>query len=404
MKSIQEKCELLSEEYKDADKDSLMQLLLVCDGSMVNTRALLDESFERSVSKKRLAKYQSTVTSMFAKRQKLTPQGSNDPSHVKHPINLTFSAANSLGKKSTKVISIYDESQVKELLYPYISLHKNFLPQELSNKVLTNLMDNTHMFKPKEFYLFEKLCKSNHDLGLLYFPDGFNHDNAYYNGQKADIYSFNDVLIETSKTIDNYINTEIIPRYPKLPFQRPEYHVSACVVNYFSLLSNNLDWHSDRLQGMGPQNFVASFSVGSTREFRLRRHLYPNIIYSIHLPHNTLLLMHPGCQELFKHSVNSMKKPLQLNPICGLARFNLTFRYFPKDFTDNTPKCKCKIPMCLRRAYKNPDDSNFGKYHWSCENIYQNKDCKTFYWADFNNSDNNFISESDDCISTWTCQ
>lgn len=386
MKTLEEKCELLSDEYKDVDKDALIQLLLVCGESLVKTRALLDESFERSASSSRLAKYQSSITSMLGPKKK----------------KLKVQQPTSNVSDRTKVITIYDEAQVDELLAPYVSLHRNFLPQKLSNNVLTHIMDNSHMYKPQEFYLFEKLCKSNHSLGFLYFPENFDQDTAYYNGQKGKIFAFNEDLVETAKLINNYINDKVIPNYEKLPFQQSEFHASACVINYYSKLSNNLDWHSDRLQAMGPHNFVASVSLGSTREFRLRRHSEPRIIYSIHLPHNALLLMHPGCQELFKHCVNPMKKSLQLHPICGLSRFNLTFRYFPRDFTDSSPKCKCDIPMCLRRAYKDPTSSNFGRYHWTCENIYRNKDCKTFHWADFNNPENHFISETEETISTWT--
>lgn len=397
MKTIQEKCELLAEEYKDVDPDALEQLLLVCEGSVAKTRVLLDESFERTNSANRSAQYQSTITSMFGPSNKKRKKNPATPQVYGSP-------KSSNNKTKTKIVLIYDESQVLEHLHPYVSVHRNFLPQKLSNSVLTYLMDNRKMFTPSEFYMFERWCKSNHDLGFLHIPDRFDHKNAYYNGVKGQAHTFDDVLYSSSSLIEDYINAEIIPNYEKLPFQQPKYQVSACVVNHYSQLSNNLDWHSDRLQGMGPHNFVASLSLGCTREFRLRRHSLPNIIYSVPLPHNTLLLMHPGCQELFKHCVNPMKKPLQLHPLCGPTRFNVTFRYFPKEFTENTPKCKCNIPMCLRRSYKRPDDPNFGKYHWTCENSYQNKDCKTFHWADFDNVKNHYISESDDSVSTWTCQ
>lgn len=381
--SIDRKLQTLKDEYINADVDTLRQLLLMCGESLTKTRIILDESFERKGSKHL---YQSSLTSTFK-------------SNKRHkPLQRTITSF------QTRVVSVYNEQLVKELLDPYVSLYKNYLPPKLANTLLEDLLNNKDRFKAKEFYLFEKLCKSNHGSGMLYLADDFNEDTVVYNGEKRSYYEFDNKVTQVANMLNTFVNQEIIPKYPKLPFQAPHFKASACVVNYFEKISNNLDWHSDRLQHIGPHCYIASISLGATREFRLRRHSEPSVIYSIPLPHNCLLIMHPGCQELFKHSVNPMNKALQINAISGSSRFNLTFRYFPPDFVNHVPKCKCNIPMTLRRSYKKPQDGSFGKYHWSCENIYRNKDCKTFYWADFKNQQGNFISKDAESASTWDCK
>ncbi|CAH6721405.1 hypothetical protein CLIB1444_06S01420 [[Candida] jaroonii] len=387
---FEDKLDILKEEYKLADPETLSELLLVCDGSLKKTRAILDETFQRTLSSKH-ALYQSSITSMFmgSKKRKV-----EQPKKLEQPGD----------NERTRIITLYDEHQVKEFLHPYVSLHKNFTPHKLSNVMLQYLMENKHKFSPTEFYMFEKKCKSDHSSGMLYLPGAVNTDDMYYNGVRHNTYELDNELLEVTDLVNSYLNDEIIPKYPKLPFQQPDFKCSGCVVNYYENLSNKLDWHSDRLQSIGPHCYIASLSLGSTREFRLRRHSQPKIIYSIHLPHNSLLLMHPGCQELFKHCVNPLKKTLQMNSLSQSSRFNLTFRYFPPNFTAHRPKCKCDLPMVLRRSYKSPNDENFGKYHWTCENVYMNKDCHTFHWADFNDPDNNFISQDNDSVSKWDGQ
>ena len=132
---------------------------------------------------------------------------------------------------------------------------------------------------------------------------------------------------------------------------------------------------------IGPHNFIVSISLGATREFRLRKNYTdgtdPSPIYSIIIPHNSMVIMQAGCQEEYRHSVNSMRTALQVNPISGAARFNLTFRFYPLQFIKQLPRCECNLTMTLRRSFKSIETR--GKYFWSCENKYQNKDCGCFY-------------------------
>lgn len=173
-----------------------------------------------------------------------------------------------------------------------------------------------------------------------------------------------------------------------------------CLVNCYEKLDSNLAWHSDRLSHIGPLNYVASLSLGATRVFRLRRNYDKNSpTFHIPLPHNSVLLMKPGCQEEFQHCVGIMSKAIALHETSGSIRFGLTSRHYPPFFIENLPKCQCNLGMILRRSYKNV--AIRGQYFWACENIYQNKDCGDFHWADFNNVTGHYIAKDKTCISTW---
>ncbi|EGV60098.1 hypothetical protein PSN45_002161 [Yamadazyma tenuis] len=379
-----EKLRILGLEYPDANKEVLRELLVACDDSLVQMRLILDQSFQR-VKNATSPQYQSSVDSMLgssSKKRKVDPHAPPRDSR-------------------SKVVMLHTEDQVREALHPYVSLHRNFLPREDADKVLVALMNNKHRYNAQQFYLFDQVCKTKSRSAFYYVPEDFVIETARYNGIIGELIPFDESLTAAAKLMNKYVNERVIPHYKRLEFQQPKYSISGCVVNYFPQLSDDLGWHSDRLQSMGPQNYIGSISFGSTREFRLRRHSNPSVIYSIHIPHNGMLLMHPGCQELFKHCVNSIKVPLQLHPICGVERYSVTFRDYPEEFTKHVPKCKCGIPMVLRRSFKTAADKNFGKYYWSCENTYQNKDCKEFHWADFTNHKNKMRSQNDASVSQW---
>lgn len=77
----------------------------------------------------------------------------------------------------------------------------------------------------------------------------------------------------------------------------------------------SVGFHSDVLQYLGPFPTIASLTLGCTRPFRLRPFIPsgsaateavppPEIrTLDIVLPHNSLLIMHAGCQERYKHAV-----------------------------------------------------------------------------------------------------
>lgn len=379
------KLEVLKKEYPSVEEPTLLEILLSCDGSVPASRSLINCSLPTARQKRKIgALYQTSITSLLApvdeKKIRRTPLGQ-------------------------KVITLNGVEDVEQHLAPYVSFHKSFLPQELSERILKYLLTQKQKMSPNEFYLFDNLCKANHSLGLFCTEDVKEaYENLIYNGKRSKPNFYNGDFEEVSEFVKNFMNDKVIPKVSRLPFQSKErWDCDVCIVNYYESLSNNLDWHSDRMSHNGPHNFIASLSLGTTREFRLRRNYSdnsePSQIYSIIVPHNSMVIMKPGCQEEFKHSVNPMRGALQINPIVGSSRFNLTFRFYPLLFIQNLCRCNCNLTMTLRRSFNNVE--NRGKYFWTCENKYLNKDCGCFYWADFGNVKGNFIAKNEDEASSW---
>ena len=69
---------------------------------------------------------------------------------------------------------------------------------------------------------------------------------------------------------------------------------------------------------MGIFPAIASLSLGATRKFQIRKKTGGEIT-NYWLEHGSLLVMHPGCQESWKHQVPKTNSPVG-------QRVNLTFR------------------------------------------------------------------------------
>lgn len=104
---------------------------------------------------------------------------------------------------------------------------------------------------------------------------------------------------------------------------------------------------------------------------------------SIHLPHNSLLVMHASMQEEWKHSI-APARTVSPHPISGNKRINITYRQFKDNLHPRfTPKCGCGVPTVLRVVQRQA--GNRGKYMWMCYAGYVpgKEGCKFFEWAEF---------------------
>ncbi len=97
------------------------------------------------------------------------------------------------------------------------------------------------------------------------------------------------------------------------------YRYQLVIGNQYRSGSNHIGWHSDDSKELGKTPAIASLSLGATRKFQLRNKVTKEI-HSFELQHGDLVVMHPGCQEDWKHR------------ICKTAndgvRVNWTFRPF----------------------------------------------------------------------------
>lgn len=380
------KVKQLKESFPEADEDALFEVLLSCEGSMKAAENVLLESFPHGPERKR---YRPGERQLNIKRL----LGVTDDSAL---ISRNTTGAN-------RPVYLYTKEDLEQTV-PYATIHHNFLPPDIADDILRHTMNDKHGFSKAEFYLFGKKCVSNHESKL--YASG-QMDGIYYNGKLGHWDPDHSIYTEAMKIAKNLIEkkvNELNSQRERLPFEPVcSWKGDMAVCNRFFAKSNDLDWHSDRLTYIGPHCTIASLTLGATREFRIRKGYHDdtdakfNTIYAVPIPHNTLLLMHAGFQEEFRHCVSSTTEIIP-HPISGPLRINLTYRHYLGSYKENLPLCdKCGHQMDLRRSYKSPEVR--GRYIWRCTGSYQNKECSRSYFADF--SSNKLYTLDPEKCSVW---
>jgi hypothetical protein len=210
---------------------------------------------------------------------------------------------------------------------------------------------------------------------------------------------------KVAETVNMEISSRVANHYPqakKLKHQSPDpWKPNAACVNCYSSAAESVGYHSDQLTYLGPRAVIGSISLGVAREFRVRRVVPQEDSsssekkekskldadtegqISIHLPHNSLLVMHAEMQEEWKHSI-APAQAIDPHPISGTKRINITYRdYKPSLHPKFTPRCKCDVPAVLRVVQRKKE--NWGKYFWMCYagNVPEKEGCSYFEWANF---------------------
>tara|TARA_Y100001968_G_scaffold332218_1_gene389539 strand:- start:2678 stop:3256 length:579 start_codon:yes stop_codon:yes gene_type:complete len=110
--------------------------------------------------------------------------------------------------------------------------------------------------------------------------------------------------------------------YPLLKLIREESHINfnGCLINLYKDGSDRMGWHSDNEKEIDSSKPIYSLSLGVSREFYLK-HRRLNIKHKLTLGDGDLLIMYPGCQEAWLHSVPKRTRVID-------SRINLTFRYY----------------------------------------------------------------------------
>jgi len=112
------------------------------------------------------------------------------------------------------------------------------------------------------------------------------------------------------------------PPWMEILRRRVERQTGNCfnrtLVNYYRDGQDSVDWHADDERELGSEPIIASVSLGQERAFLLR-HKTTKERLKINLPHGSLMMMGPGIQEHWHHSVAKDKN------VVG-PRINFTFR------------------------------------------------------------------------------
>lgn len=313
------------------------------------------------------------------------------------------------------------------------SIVHNFLPQDLANALLKELLPEVPSFTSATFRLFDNVVKSPHTASFYVDPSMLaeqRHTYLYNGSYLSDVREILPIMRRVSSLVRDVVNKEIQTRikshYPdqrKLKYQSPHtWEPNAAFVNCYDGPAQSVGYHSDQLSYLGPRAVIGSLSLGVAREFRVRRIVPPDSPpaspgerratmngrtqadqqgqIAIHLPHNSLLVMHAEMQEEWKHSI-SPAQSIDPHPIAGNKRINITYRWYREDFHPNrTPRCECGTPTVLKCVQKRKETR--GRYMWMCqvgaradgdgkavtEPHEEPKGCGYFEWAEFTDDGN----------------
>ncbi|KAI1402126.1 GRF zinc finger domain-containing protein [Hypoxylon fuscum] len=392
------KLAILSSLHPNFSQEVLLDTLLAHDGSVKAASTSLADDQLMSPKKKRngtTVGYQTSLR-LFASK----------PS-IERP--MSPQKARRLSKKGA-TLHLYDPEDIAENT-PCSIIH-NFLPQDEANDLLEELLEESNSFEKITFKLFDNVVQSPHTSSFYVGTEAEintqKHD-YFYNGAKlTDVRRITPQLLRVRPRVQEAVNREIQHRikthYPegrKLKHQSPNLWSPNCAfVNCYNGPQESVGYHSDQMTYLGPRAVIGSISLGVAREFRVRRIMPKDSDdngtddadsegqISIHLPHNSLLVMHAEMQEEWKHSI-APAQAIDPHPIAGNRRINITYRDYKQSFhPKHTPRCKCGIPAILRVVQKKKE--NLGKYFWMCHggNLPGKENCSFFQWADFDDDGN----------------
>ncbi|KAL1953605.1 hypothetical protein VTO42DRAFT_2552 [Malbranchea cinnamomea] len=392
---------ILASLFPDIEQETLLDILLVSDGSIEAASSLLSSQKPDFARKRRATNsgslgIQSSLTSYGIS----TSQSSSSPGPTRTLIT-----------RKGKTLHLYSPEDIAK--YTPCSIIHNFLPPEEATALLKELLAEAKTFQRQKFQLFDTVVESPHSSGFYVASaeEQRQQTSEYcYNGvYRKDVRQLTPELRKVSSKVQEAVNLEIQKRikshYPngkKLQYQSPkEWVPNAAFVNCYDGPTECVGYHSDELTYLGPRAVIGSLSLGVAREFRVRRIVPPHEgdrdeasnkslsradiqgQISIHLPHNSLLVMHAEMQEEWKHSIAPAQR-ISPHPVAGNKRINVTYRWYRASLHPRyTPRCRCGIPCVLRCVQRKRESK--GRYMWMCYAGYApgKKSCNFFQWALF---------------------
>ncbi|TGO50797.1 hypothetical protein BOTNAR_0379g00090 [Botryotinia narcissicola] len=391
------KLALLSSLHPEVDQQVLLEMLLESDGDVEkasSSLSIVDTTTSLPIPKKPSATvgYQSSLSRFISIE--------NSTKRVK-----------SLSRKG-KTLHLYSPQDVAA--HTSCSIIHNFLPAEEANTLLEELLKEAPTFERMSFKLFDNVVISPHTA--CFYVESLEEQRAQkteylYNGALlTDVRQLTPQMRKVSPKVQNAVNSEVATRirtqYPngqKLMYQSSDtWKPNAAFVNCYNGGGESVGYHSDQLTYLGPRAVIGSISLGVAREFRVRKIVVQESDskekskessdaegqIAIHLPHNSLLIMHAEMQETWKHSIAPVRA-VDPHPISGNRRINITYRDYKASLHPKfTPKCKCGVPTVLRVVQRKKE--NLGRYFWMCHagNVPGKEGCTYFEWAEFEDDGN----------------
>lgn len=401
--STELKLAILASLHPSVAQDVLLDVLLAKEGSVEDTSRALSLGSNPQPKKSRASAsntYQSSLSGLTE------PNGSN----INRPKLLT---------RKGRTLHLYSPEDVAE--HTPCSIIHNFLPAEQANDLLRELLNEAPTFERATFKMFDNVVQSPHTACFYvqsmdderkqkteylyngsYLTVSTEYNRRYFdpdtanNGPNQDIRQITPHMRQVSAKVQAAVNQEIATRiqthYPggrKLRYQSPkEWIANAAFVNCYDGGNESVGYHSDQLTYLGPRAVIGSLSLGVTREFRVRKVTPRDDAVAagpstsdtkaakddaradvegqiaIHLPHNSLLVMHAEMQEEWKHSI-APAPAIDPHPVAGKKRINITYRCYRDSFHPRfTPRCRCDVASVLRCVQRKKE--NWGRYFWMC--------------------------------------
>ncbi|OJD37207.1 grf zinc finger domain-containing protein [Diplodia corticola] len=386
------KLALLVSLHPEIGQSFLLEILLDANGSVEKASQALAEKGNGDSPRKRplTVGYQSSLSRFAVQR------GST--------------ASKKLSAKKGKTLHLYSPEDIENAT-PCSIIH-NFLPPHEADALLRDMLAEAPTFGRDTFKLFDRVVESPHSI--CFYVDSWDEaarqrDDYIYNGSRiTDIRRTLPEMDKAKAKVQTAVNAEIerrIERFQdgaRLKYQSPrEWIPNASFVNCYDGGAERVGYHSDQLTYVGPRAVIGSLSLGVAREFRVRRVVARDDDNSlspasdaviradtegqiaIHLPHNSLLVMHASMQEEWKHSI-APAQAIDPHPIAGNKRINITYRQYKESLHPRyTPRCRCNVPTVLRCVQRKKE--NRGRYMWMCHTSYTpgQEGCSFFQWAEF---------------------
>lgn len=412
------KLAIVSSLHPEKSQDDLLEILLSCDGAVDAALESLSATAHADASSSPPLKRRLTTPGMQSALP-FTSSENKSPSKSAAVLPLT---------KKGRTLHLYTPQDIAN--HTPCSIIHNFLPTDLANALLEELLAEVPSYESITFKIFDNVVKSPHTA--CFYVDSLGEiqrqrSEYYYNGNDlGDIRQILPVMRQVSDLVRDAVNEEIAVRirdfYPdgkKLKYQTPKsWQPNAAFVNCYDGGAQHVGYHSDQLSYLGPRAIIGSLSLGVEREFRVRKIVPkdepppplnddnsktikdhdPNDPkptssaaaadisgqIAIHLPHNSLLVMHAEMQEEWKHSI-APSATVTPHPLAANKRINITYRWYREEFRPRyTPKCRCGTPCVLKVVQK--QRATRGRYMWMCQ-VGNKPDggvgCGFFEWARF---------------------
>ncbi|KAG9095111.1 hypothetical protein FS749_011042 [Ceratobasidium sp. UAMH 11750] len=368
------------------------------------------------------------------------PSSSGTPSKAKPPISiLSVLRDNTTStRKSQRLPPLMLTTPALISQHTPLTMHSSILPVELSCRLYYAMIKASEEWSRNKWWMVDKLVESPHTTSF-YARHGTEEDydwaeaaQYWYNGRPtAPPRPFLPEMEEACEYVEKVVN-EAIRQRPRYPLEWagasendqgeiPQWRPNVAAANCYRGAKEGVGYHSDQMTYLGPYPTIASLSlgkwfhqtlllgytynrkIGTTREFRLREVIPKQEseqrqarTYIVPLTHNSLVIMHPPCQERFKHTIPSQQAiglfhpPFPPDAEPSNARINITFRFYRPDFRPNTtPRCACGTPCVLRADMKGKfrsrnnfleKNDNIG-FMWQCYSGAQTGDQGCSHWS-----------------------